>query len=464
MEKRSLKYFAESCDGVLAEGSPETTATGISTDSRSVRAGELFVALRGERFDGHDYLDEVFKKGAVAAVVEESWFGNVKTRNSAMPGGAYIVVRNTREALGKIAARYRQDFNIPVIAVCGSNGKTTTKELIASVLGVKFNVLKSAASFNNDIGVPLTLLNLGSEHRVAVVEAGTNHPGELRPLLQIIKPKFGVITSIGREHLGFFKSMDGVVKEEGQIAECLPADGKLYIHVNNEWAEKILHRSRAPVITIGSGGTLNWRANVLHSTLSGTKFAVESDFIEYNGEYEVPLTGRHQATNALIAIAIGAGFGLSKAEIQRGLLNVTQPSMRMQIEDWNGVRILNDAYNANPDSMAAALTWLSGLDCAGKKIAVIGTMAELGEHSEHEHEEIGKLVADLKIDIIFAIGEFAECVARGARKSGNKNVEIFEKPEDVAERLKQICSENDIVLIKASRSARLEQIVKILKS
>lgn len=446
------------------DGSPDTTVTGISADSRSLKPGELFVAIKGERFDGHDFLDEVFKKGAVAAIVEKSWLDSVKSQNRELPRGCFIVVQNTRVALGKIAARYRQDFDIPVIAVCGSNGKTTTKELIASVLAVRFNVLKSAASFNNDIGVPFTLLNLSSEHRVAVVEAGTNHPGELKPLLEIIKPKYGVITSIGREHLGFFKSMDGVVEEEGQIAECLPAHGKLFIHVNNEWAEKILHRSRAPVITIGSGGTLNWRANVLQSTLSGVKFAVESIFAEYNGEYEVPLAGKHQATNALIAIAIGAEFGLSKAEIQRGLLAVNQPQMRMQIDDWHGVKILNDAYNANPDSMAAALTWLSELECGGKKIAVIGTMAELGDHSEYEHEEIGKLVAGLKIDIIIAVGEFAPIIARGAQKAGNNKIEIFEKLEDVAARLKQICLKDDIVLVKASRSAHLEQIVKLLKS
>lgn len=464
MQQRSLKYFVEACGGVLLDGNPETTATGLSADSRSIRAGEVFIAIPGERFDGHDFVGDAFKKGAVAAIVEHSWLKRRGQQTAKLPRGCYIAVENTRRALARIASRYRAEFDIPVIAVCGSNGKTTTKEIIASVLAVKFKVLKSQASFNNDIGVPFTLLNLDSAHEVSVVEAGTNHPGELKPLLEVIKPKYGALTSIGREHLGFFKTMDGVVEEEGQLAASLPADGKLFIHVNNEWAEKVLPRSRAPVITIGSGGTHNWRANVLRSSLNSVRFIVESFLSDYNGEYEIPLSGKHQAMNALIAIAVGAEFGLSKTQIQQGLSAVSQPRMRMQIENWNGVWILNDAYNANPDSMTAALAWLSELECEGKKIAVLGDMAELGEHAESAHAEIGKIAAGLKIDRIIAVGAFASFILRGAETVRSGKVEIFEKTEDAANRVKQICGRGDIILVKASRSARLEQVVDLLKS
>ncbi|MCX7871963.1 MAG: UDP-N-acetylmuramoyl-tripeptide--D-alanyl-D-alanine ligase [Verrucomicrobiae bacterium] len=465
MEKRSLKYFVESCDGgLLGDAVPELEASGVSTDSRAIKPQELFIALSGERFNGHDFVADAFAKGAIAAVVENNWIEKIKKNNQQLPHGTYIVVQNTRKALTQIAARYRSEFKIPFIAVCGSNGKTTTKDIIASVLSVKFNTLKNIASFNNDIGVPLTLLNLNREHQVAVVEVGTNHPGELKPLLDIICPQFGIITSIGREHLEFFKSMETVVKEEGQLAECLPVDGKLFIHVNNQWAQKVLLRSRAPVITIGLGGTSNWRANVLLSSLHKVRFAVESFLTEYCGEYEVPLAGKHQAANALLAIAVGAEFGLSKEQIQTGLSTLKQPAMRMQIENWNGTWILNDAYNANPDSMTAALNWLSELQCNGKKIAVLGTMAELGEFTETEHIEIGKLAATLSIDILIAVGEYAPLLAKGAKDSTNKKIEVFLDIKDAANRLKQICSKDDILLVKASRSARLEQIINLLKS
>src|SRR5579872_4031833 len=229
MDFRSLKFVATACAGEQLDGSPDLRISRVCSDSRQAQAGDLFFALPGDRFDGHDFLSEVTNKGAAAVVVE-------RTKAPAGLGGcAVIAVDDTRQALGRLAARYRMDFALPVIAVGGSNGKTTTKELLAAVLRQKFRTLWSEASFNNDIGVPLTLLKLEESHQVAVLEAGTNHPGELAPLVRMIQPRLGVITSIGREHLEFFGDLAGVAGEEGWLAELLPAGGKLFVEGDGEW-------------------------------------------------------------------------------------------------------------------------------------------------------------------------------------------------------------------------------------
>jgi hypothetical protein len=247
MEPRNLIYMAQAAEGELAKGAPTTTVRRVCTDSRAVQAEDLFVALRGDRFDGHTFVGQVAQLGAAAAVVERD----------SPPGSDWscglITVGNSRLALGRIAARYRRDFGLPIVAVAGSNGKTTTKELIASVLRQKLQTHLSPASFNNDIGVPTTLLGLCRQHEVAVLEFGTNHPGELAPLLRMAQPKFGVIPSIGREHLEFFGDLDGVVEEEGSLAELLPSDGKLFLNADTLRAGDIARRSAAPVVLAGTG-------------------------------------------------------------------------------------------------------------------------------------------------------------------------------------------------------------------
>src|SRR5437899_5497265 len=247
MDSRSLQFVINACGGVRISGPTEAAIQRVCTDSRQVLAGDVFFALRGERFDGHAFVGDAAGRGAVAAVVEN---GHVP---QSVPGCAVIAVDDARKALGYLAARYRMDFDLPIIAVGGSNGKTSTKDLIAAVLKQKLSTLASEASFNNDIGVPLTLLRLEKAHRAAVVEVGTNHPGELAPLVRMIRPEYGVITVIGREHLEFFGDLAGVVQEEGWVAELLPASGKLFINGDDEWAASIAERSHAMVIRVGMG-------------------------------------------------------------------------------------------------------------------------------------------------------------------------------------------------------------------
>src|ERR1019366_5702523 len=254
MEARSLRFIVAACAGELLSGSPETRALRVCTDSRRVLAGDLFFALPGGRLDGHDFVRQAAEKGAVAVVVER------KRVPADWTGCGMIAVENVRTALGQLASAYREDFTLPLVVVGGSNGKTTTKELVASVLRQKVATLWSEASFNNDIGVPLTLLRLEKTHQAAVLEAGTNHPGELAPLLKMIRPNYGVITCIGREHLEFFGDVAGVAQEEGWLAELLPADGKLFVNGDDEWTGRLADRARAEVVRVGFAAGNDWRA------------------------------------------------------------------------------------------------------------------------------------------------------------------------------------------------------------
>jgi len=457
MEPRTLQFVALACAGELSGGSsPDTKILGVCTDSRRAQAGDVFFALTGERFDGHDFLPEVFK--IAAAVVVERGRAPVECG-----GCAVIRVLDTRQALGRLAAEYRAQFKLPIVAVGGSNGKTTTKDLIAAVLRQKFATLSSEASFNNNIGVPLTLLRLETRHQVAVLEVGTNHPGELEPLVRTIAPAYGVITSIGREHLEFFGDLAGVAREEGWLGEVLPAAGKLFLHADSEWLGPIRSRTRASVVSVGLSAENDWRARDLSPDKQGLTFSVEASSDQFAGQYRVNLLGRHQAFNALLAIALGAEFGLNRSEIERGLAECKAARMRMEVWEVNGVRVLDDAYNANADSMIAALEALLDMPCKGRRLAVLGDMAELGKESEAAHEEVGRRAAELGVAQLFAIGSMAPVMARGARKAGLARVLEFADVEGAAEAVKQFARGGDVLLLKASRASRLERVADHLR-
>jgi len=457
VEPRSLKYVAESCGGELRRGSPAATITRVCTDSRQARPGDLFIALVGEKFDGHNYLAEAARKG-VAAVV-----GEKKKLEGQAPDCALIAVENTRQALGELAARYRRDFALPVIAVGGSNGKTTTKELIAAVLGQRFTALGSQASFNNDIGVPITLLSLDRTHEVAVLEVGTNHPGELAPLVRMSGPKYGVITSIGREHLEFFGDLNGAAEEEGWLAELLPAEGTLFVNGDSPEMEKILRRTPAKVTRVGFGPGNDWRAVGVGPDETGVTFHVETANGALDGEYRVNLLGRHQVVNALLAAAVGKELGMIREEIHRGLAECRGPKMRLQMWTANGVRVLDDAYNANVDSMLAALETLRDYPCAGRRVAVLGDMAELGLRSAEAHAEVGRRAAESKVDQLFAVGKMAGVMGAAARAAGLMRVIELGEVETVANAVKHFVRTGDVVLVKASRASRLERVSETLR-
>ncbi len=452
-----MKFVADACAGEILRGSAEIQLQDVCTDSRRAKPGDLFFAIQGERFDGHDFLPEVAAKGVAAVIVER------KKIPGTLPKCAVLVVDNARTAFGKLAAEYRKGFTLPMVAVGGSNGKTTTKELLASVLSQKLKTLSSEASFNNDIGVPTTLLRLDKSHQAAVLEAGTNHPGELAPLVTMIRPKFGIITNIGREHLEFFGDVEGVAQEEGRLAELLPAEGKLFVNGDNEWTEKVTTRTKAQVVRVGSGKKNDWCAKKIRLDKNGVTFQVEAPVAEFSGEYRINLLGRHQVTNALFALAVGAELGLTGGEIQRGLAGCQPPKMRLQFWEANGVRILDDAYNANADSTVAALETLCDLPLQGRRVAILGDMGELGSHSEAAHAEVGRRAAELGIGQLFTVGKMSVTTARAARDAGLARVIEFADVESAARAVKNFLKPGDVVLLKASRSARLERITETLK-
>ncbi len=462
MESRTLKSIAEACAAEFCQGPANGEIKAICIDSRMVKAGDLFFAIKGDKFDGHDFVAEVARQKAAAIVLEKSKYPELKAK---LPADiSVLAVQDVRAAFGQWAAAYRGSFALPVIVVGGSNGKTTTKELIASALRQKFPTLWSEASFNNDIGVPATLLRLETAHQAAVLEAGTNHPGELAPLVKLIAPKFGVITNIGREHLEFFGDIAGVAQEEGAIAAQLPADGTLFLNGDNGWSEKIAARTRAKIVQVGFGENNDWRASKVRLDKNGVTFQVAAPKAEWGGEYRVNLLGRHQAVNALLAAAVGAELGLSRREVQRGLTECLPAKMRLNFWEAGGVRVLDDCYNANADSTIAALETLCGLPLQGRRVAVLGDMNELGEHSVAAHAEVGRRAAELKVGQLVAIGLMAAVTAQAARTAGLTRIFEFAEVEGAARAAKNFLRPGDVVLLKASRGVRLERLAETLKA
>lgn len=456
METRNLQELAAACGGELRGGLPTLQVRRVTTDSRDARPGDLFLALSGERFDGHDFLPTAVAQGVTAAVIARS---RMSTLPATLPG---ILVDDPRAALGRIAAAYRRDFDVPVVCVGGSNGKTTTKELIGAVLSAAFPTLKSTASFNNNIGVPATLLRLESRHRAAVLEAGTNHPGELAPLIRLIAPRLGVITSIGREHLEFFGSLEGVVNEEGWLAELLPSaedGGVLFLPGSMPEAPALVRRTRARVVQVGLTEGNNWQAGIRAMDWSGTTFSVRCEDAAWNGEYTMILPGRHSVVNALLALAVARELGLDPTLAREGLAAFQPAPQRLSLVAGAGVHLLDDTYNANADSVLAALQTLSDLPCAGRRVAVLGEMAELGEHAEAAHAEVGRAAARLGIDAVFAVGRNAAVTAAAAGVGrGRTYADVGAAAAAVIHHVRP----GDAVLIKASRSARLERLVAAL--
>jgi len=379
------------------------------------------------------------------------------------PGVSVLAVEDPRRALGDLAARYRLDFTLPVVAVGGSNGKTTTKDLLAALLRQRGPALCSEASFNNDIGVPLTLLRLESSHRAAVLEVGTNHPGELAPLVRQVRPRFGVLTSLGREHLEFFRDLEGVAEEEGWLAELLPSDGILFANGDSPAIERVLARSSAPVVRVGWGKESDWRAVRAAGDAAGTDFEVASPRPGFSGAYRIPLIGRHQVTNALLALATAAELGAAPDDVRRGLASARAPRRRLEVWSNDGVWVLDDAYNANADSVRAALEAVREFPCQGRRVAVLGDMAELGAESVAAHAEVGRFAAEAGVDQLFAVGRMAGVMGSAARAAGLMRVIELPAGDVAAGALRQFVRRGDVVLVKASRAAQLECVSEALR-
>ena len=462
METRSLRFIADATNGELRNASPESRVTGISTDSRAISRGELFIALVGDRFAAHEFLSDEIGRRAGACLGESHRIG------SRIDGFAQIRVADSRAALGRLGARYRKAFDLPVIGVTGSNGKTSTKHFLRAVLGQSFRVCSSPASFNNEVGVPLSLLNLETRSEVAVLELGTNHPGEIKPLAEMIQPTIGGLTSIGRSHLEFFGSVDAIAHEKGFLGECLPENGLFVVNGDASHLESIVSRVSARVVTVGFSDRNEWRIQEGTMGPSGSRFTVCHDSLGGSCDFTAKVVGRHQMLNLGLAIAVGVEMGLTVEALQEGVRRCEPERMRAEWEVVGGVTLFNDTYNANADSMIAALETLRAYPCQGRRHAVIGEMGELGEVSESSHREVGKVAARCGIDSITALGHYGEYVEDGARQEGHEWVASFADMEQifdrVLDRLAGLVRAGDSVLIKASRRSGLERLASALRS
>ena len=432
-----LSQVARAVNGRPSRPLGSETVTGVSTDTRSIRAGDLFFALRGASFDAHDFLAQAFEKGAVAAIVD---------REVPSPG-LLIAVGSTLEALGTLAAAYRMTLGARVIGVAGSNGKTTTKEMIAHVLGRDRRLIKAQGSFNNNVGVPITIFQADERTESAVLEIGTNHPGEIARLGQIARPDVAVLVSVGAEHLEGLGSLDGVADEETAIFDYLRSGGYAVVHDDPRILTR-LHLPPEKFVTFGLS-----RSADLHPTwVDGMRFGVRGV------EFRLGLLGEWNIQNALAAAAVGMLHGIPLDEIARRLADFRPPKMRMERLDLAGVTIINDAYNSNPESASRAVKEFSRFPSKGRRVAVIGDMRELGPTSESYHRELGRQLAQSGIDVVVGVGR--ECRALLAELGARPEKHGFESVEEMKSTLDGLIKAGDAVLLKGSRGVGLERVVK----
>ena len=430
---------------------------GISTDSRTLKNGELFFAIKGDQFDGHDYISQVMEKGALTAVVSSQWAEN---HDKQVVEQQLLIAPDTLFSMQETARYYRSKFQIPVIAITGSVGKTTAKEAVAAVLMKKYDVLRNIKSFNNHIGVPLTLFELSGEHEILVTEIGMNHIGEIDRLAYLVQPTYGMITNIAGVHLEFLTSLEGVAKAKMELFNHVPPSGKAFIN----WDDETLRAQNYPVkdiIRYGLKDDVDVKGRILGCN-SNACYSVDVSGYEIH----LRLPGRHNVYNALAAIAIGSEFEISMEDIKEALENFEPVEKRMQVHVLEGdIVLLDDSYNSNPTSCAAALATLYDLKTFvdTKKYAVLGDMLELGRFSKEEHRKLGQQVAKKEIFGLFGYGGAMKEAVHEAKRLGVSKALHFEDKIDLLNALLDHILPGDQILVKGSRAMHLEDIFEGLK-
>jgi UDP-N-acetylmuramoyl-tripeptide--D-alanyl-D-alanine ligase len=449
MEQVSIHQVATWTGGQY-EG-PELPVRGVSIDSRNAGPGHLFVALRGSRVDGHDYLGEAFASGATAALVDRP---EVARSHRAM-GRAVVLVPEARKGLGDLASGYRASLDLTVVGITGSCGKTTTKEMLALVLGSR--AVASPQSFNNDLGVPLTLLSAGRRHDFCVCEMGTNGPGEIAALARIARPQVGIVLNVGTSHLERLGDVDGVAREKRALVEALPADGCAVINWDDERTRAMIDAAPCPVLSFGT-----WpNADVFADDIRTSGYSLAFRFL-HRKRVTMRLIGVHNVHNALAAATAALRLGAHPWDVCERLKQYRPAPGRMAIEEIGRIRLINDAYNANPRSMAAALSEMSYRG-GGRRIAVLGDMLELGEEARTLHADIGRRAARARIDVLWAIGPLSEAIARAARDAGLRDVHWSPSVAEAVESPPVRVKSRDVVLFKASRAMALERVYDAVK-
>jgi len=458
-----IKWTKGDCD--IESGDDKTRSaqviefTGISTDSRTIKSGELFIPLMGENFDGHKFIQKAIEKGATGYLSSSD--------NIDIPGESIrINVKDTLKAFQDIAHNYLKKFHIPVVAITGSNGKTTTKDILAHLLSQKYKTLKSMKNYNNEIGVPKTVMQLTCDTEVLIVELAMRGAGQIRELASIVRPDIALITNIGEAHFELLGSVEAIARAKSEIFEYLTSDGFAVLNADDKWYRWLSGRSPATVISYGMENEAT--VKLIEKKDLGLKgFDIKVRIENRKFSFHLPLLGIHNIYNSLSAIAVAHCLRLSSRQIAQGLESLTPSDKRMEvIQSQGGWTILNDSYNASPTSTGYALDIMRKLPCTGRKIAVLGDMLELGEIARKSHRETGAKVKEYGIDYLLVKGELGAEIANGAKMSGMNagRVVKFENNKQIYEKLKSIVRKGDIILIKGSRLMKMEEIAEKLRA
>jgi UDP-N-acetylmuramoyl-tripeptide--D-alanyl-D-alanine ligase len=452
--KLSLKKIGEF---ISASGNftPDEVAGGYSIDSRTVGAGQLFFAVRGERLDGHDFVEQALKNGAVAAVVRRDQLGRYPE------DARLLAVEDTLVALQTLATAVRKLWGKPLIAVTGSAGKTTTKEAIAHVLSAQFRVLKSEGNFNNHFGLPLMLLKLEPECDVAVIEMGMSHAGEIRALAKIAHPEIGVVTNVAPVHLEFFDSIAGIARAKYELVESLPANGTAVLNADDEYVSQFGRDFKGKVVMYGTRPAADVRAEKICSKgREGTEFEVVVGSVREAAR--LPLVGEHNVLNALAAVAVGLERGMKPSEAVAALATLAPAEKRGEVLQLGNTTVINDCYNSNPKALEAMVDVLAAM-AAKRRIVVAGEMLELGSAGKELHRAAGRHIAGKKIDVLLGVRGLAQAMVESARDTGIC-AEFVASSEEAGEWLAREARDGDLVLLKASRGVKLEKALEIWKT
>ena len=436
---------------------PEGPVSGVSKDTRSLHCGELYFALRGENFDGHTFVDDALDRGAAGAVVREDWHPGTGAGPRPL-----LRVRDPLTALQEAGRRYRRRAGAKIIAVTGSAGKSTIKEMISQILERSAPTAKTHGNYNNSIGLPVSLLSMPPDSRFGVFEMGSNHPGEIRALCGLLEPDWGMVTNVGPVHVEFFGTIDAIVAEKRDLLRFLPAEGRAFLNSDEACHAQLRDGVRARVVTVSFNTEADYR--VVGAGPGGGVFEVQ----EASGgmeRLELKVPGRHNLANALLAVAVARQLEIPWGTIRDGLRQFVPLPMRWQEEYVGGLWIVNDAYNANPMSMRAAIKTFTDRQWDGRKWLVLGAMRELGEMSDREHREVGRFAARFDWGGLVVVGAEAKLFAEGARDGGmlSDRIHVCATAEEAAEILAQNVGAHDAVFFKASRGVRLEQTVKLFR-
>ncbi|GFN35521.1 UDP-N-acetylmuramoyl-tripeptide--D-alanyl-D-alanine ligase [Tepidimicrobium xylanilyticum] len=457
MIKRSLKEIELMVEGTgLKEEFKNLYIHGVSTDSRTITKNQLFIPLVGENFNGHDFIEKAIEKGAVASL----W-----NKSEPLPSLDFplILVEDTLKTLQKLAKEYRKQLDIKVVGITGSNGKTSTKDILASILSTKYKTKKTMGNFNNHIGTPLTLLNLDEDTEIAVVEMGTDKFGEISLLTSLAKPDVAIITNIGEAHLEDLKTKENIARAKLEILEGLSERGLFIYFGDDPTLKKVIKdvNIKQKILTFGEEEHNDYRCKLIKTDKSGISFKLTEPKDE---DFFLPMLGKHNMYNATAAITVARYFDIPYDLIREGFYHVEKTSMRNELVLAQGFTILNDSYKSNPSSLLAALDTLYDMEGYSQKIAVLGDMLGLGEDEIEMHEEVGKKIDPNKIDYLFTIGPFAKYIAKNAKmRFGKDRVITCNEKLELIEKLKKVLKPNSIILVKASRPLELEEVVDRLK-